>query len=364
MVARIRARARELGFDAVAFARADVPLDADYERYRAFLARGAEGEMRYLAEAPEARRALDGEAILPGARTVVCVARRSARPHDEEAREPALVRDIARYARGRDYHVYLRRRVYLLGKFVRLAAPGHKARAVLDTAPLLERAWAARAGLGFVGKNGLVIVPGQGSFCLLGEVVTTLALDAADYGAPIGERCGSCTACLDACPTSAFDAPFVLDPRRCVSYRTIERRQVPTEEEPAHALFGCDACQDVCPYNRVASMPAPATEAFAPHERWRSLRLAELVRVDGAAHEKLTESSPLRRASPAVLAHNALGVAARRLARDPSDPEAREAIEAGCAHEDAALRATATRFAAELGVESSLSRRSPEEAAR
>lgn len=344
MADRIRARAAELGFDRVAFARADLPLGEDYVRFREFIERGAAGEMQYLAEHAAARERLDGEAILPGARTVICVARRYARGAEAERSEPPIARHIARYARGRDYHVFLRRRVQLLGKFVRLAAPPHKARALLDTAPVLERAWAARAGLGFVGKNGLVIVPGQGSFCLLGEVVTTLPLAAADYGAPIGERCGSCRACLDACPTNAFDAPFVLDPRRCISYRTIERRTASVDDEPAHALFGCDACQDVCPYNQVAPPEPRKTEAFAAHERWREARLADVVALDDAGYLAFTERSPLRRTPRSNLAVSALGVAARMLATEPHDGEARAALAAGVTSPDPSVRAHAERL--------------------
>ncbi len=176
--ARVRARARELGFDAVAVARADVSLERDVERYEAFVAAGMHGEMTWLARHRGARARLDGEAILAGAKSVVCLARRYQRPPAEERDDSETARGIARYARGRDYHGFLRQRVRRLAVFIRsLGSPGHpvQARPLCDDAPVLERAWASRAGLGFVGKNGMLIVPGVGSMVLLGEVVTTLA---------------------------------------------------------------------------------------------------------------------------------------------------------------------------------------------
>ncbi|RLB61716.1 MAG: tRNA epoxyqueuosine(34) reductase QueG, partial [Deltaproteobacteria bacterium] len=230
---RIVQRAGELGFQAVGFALASQPLTTDYERYLDYLARGRHGQMSYLAERPATRRRVDGSAIVPGAQTVICVALRYDRPVHPDLGEPdrsasSLAGSIARYARGRDYHGFMRKRLRKLAASVATLGDSVQARAFCDTAPVLEQAWAVRAGLGFVGKNGLLIVPGQGSWCLLGEVITTLAIEAEAYGTPIQERCGSCRACLDACPTDAFTAPFVVDPRRCIASRTIESTAVPS----------------------------------------------------------------------------------------------------------------------------------------
>jgi epoxyqueuosine reductase len=154
---------------------------------------------------------------------------------------------------------------------------------MVDDAPVLERAWAARAGLGFVGKNGLLIVPGQGSFVLLGEVVTTLALTP---DTPMAERCGSCVRCLQACPTQAFERPFVLDARKCIAYLTIEHRSAIPEdlrELVGSHLFGCDDCQTACPFN-ASGRPrdGAATRAFAPHARWHETELVDLLSLDEA----------------------------------------------------------------------------------
>lgn len=331
---RIRARAAELSFDAVGFADASVPLTEDHARFRSFIAAGKHGDMAYLADHGDARLRLDGDAILPGARTVICLARRYDRGAEAESRDPPLTQLVARYARGGDYHTFLRKRLRKLAEFVRTLEPNTQARALCDTAPVLERAWAARSGLGFIGKNGLLIIPGQGSFCLLGEVVTTLALPPSAWGRPIGERCGSCTACLDVCPTDAFEAPFVLDPRRCISYATIEARSAPpaeVQEAMGEHLFGCDDCQTACPYNRVPPPAGASTAPFEPHPLWREHTLADFVACDEQRWTALT-GTPIRRATRVGMAQNALLVASKR------GVEGRAAVTAARAHDDSRVR--------------------------
>jgi epoxyqueuosine reductase len=344
LAARVRAEAQSLGFDAVGIARADVSLDRDVERYDAFVAAGMHGDMHWLAQHRAARARVDGDEVLRGARSVICLARR----YGPSPAEPAGVgASIAAYARGRDYHKFMRKRIRRLAAFVRSlgtpAAPVH-ARPLCDDAPVLERAWAARAGLGFVGKNGLLIVPGVGSMVLLGEVVTTLELPA---GAPMADRCGACTRCLQACPTDAFAAPFVLDARRCISYLTIELQQgSAVEPELRGALgarvFGCDACQTVCPFNAGVGPRAPLWDEdgdpFAPLERWSRVRLEHLLALDAAAWDQLSEGTPLRRAGRVRLARSAaiaLGNAGH--------VEARAALHAAAtSHDDATVREAAS----------------------
>jgi epoxyqueuosine reductase len=308
----VHQRARELGFDAVGIARADVPLDVEFERYEAFLEAGMAGAMEWLGENREARRRLDTPELLAGARSVICVAVRYGRP-EGEVTPGSVAALIARYARGQDYHNSIRKRLRKLAAHVRTLGPGVEARPMIDTAPVLERAWAARSGLGFIGKNGLIIVPGQGSYLLLGEVITTLALTP---GTPLQERCGSCTRCLDACPTSAFPAPFVLDARRCIAALTIEQRG--PLEEPLRAavgehLFGCDVCQEVCPFNRTRPAPPERTRVFAPLERWQQMTPEALL--EEADLDTIRSGSPLFRCPPAELLRNAISVLAHRRAR-------------------------------------------------
>jgi epoxyqueuosine reductase len=340
---RVREQARALGFDVTAFARADEPLGVEHDRYRAFLDAGMHGAMGYLAEDVEVRRRLDSADILEGARTVICVGRRYHRDAEAEQGDPPLARGMARYARGQDYHVFVRKRLRQLAAFVRTLAPRVEARPLCDIAPVLERAWAARAGLGFVGKNGLVITPGQGSYQLLGEVVTTLSLAP---GTPMSERCGECTRCLDACPTQAFAAPFVLDARRCIAYLTIEQPEAPPDElreAIGEHLFGCDVCQEVCPWNRTAPPAPEKTRPFHPHARWSELGLDALVALDEARWEEVALGTPLRRAGRAGMARNAVIVAENRLRERPDDAEAARAIEGARAHDDPMVRALTQR---------------------
>lgn len=347
--ARVVAEARRLGFDAVGIARADLPLTQDFERYETFLDQGMQGDMDWLGQGREIRRRVDTSDILEGARSVICLARRYVRSEDEERADPETSKLIARYARGRDYHNGLRKKLRKLAAFVRsLGSPEApvSARPLCDEEPILERAWAARAGLGFVGKNGLLIVPGVGSMVLLGEVVTTLTLPPDE---PIAERCGSCTRCLDACPTDAFAAPFVLDARRCIAYLTIEARgPVPVELRPAlgEHLFGCDDCQLVCPFNagarRGRAAAQPLDPRFLPDARWANLQLVDLLALDAAGFADVGEGSPVHRATREGLARNAALVLGAR-----ADERARPALErAAREHESATVR-DAARWALE-----------------
>jgi epoxyqueuosine reductase len=296
------------------------------------------GAMRYLADNAEARRRLDTSDILKGARSVVCLGRRYARAPSSEEGDPTLARTIARYARGQDYHVFLRKKLRRLAAFVRGLGPGVRARVLSDVEPVLERAWAARAGLGFVGKNGLVITPGHGSYQLLGEVVTTLELVP---DTPIAERCGACTRCLDACPTGAFVEPFVLDPRRCISYWTIEVDAAPPEDlrdAIGEHVFGCDDCQEACPYNKTAPPAETATAPFRPLAQWAEHSLSTLASADEQRWARVASGTPLSRAGRGGLARNAALVAANRLRRGEGGSDEKEALRAAAAHEDATVR--------------------------
>ena len=302
--ALIKARAHDLGFAVCGIARADVPLELEFARYEDALANGFHGPLDYLARNVEVRRRLDTDAILEGAKSVIVVGARYDRPDDAD--DPPLAQKIARYARGHDYHGFMRKKIRKLAELVRTF--GAEARPMSDTAPVLERAWAARAGIGFLGKNGLIIAPGQGSTMLLGEVVTTLEL-ATDE--PIEERCGRCTLCLDACPTGAFVRPFVLDASKCVSTATIEQRgQIPVflRAAASETLFGCDICQEVCPHNAKSRPEAPLGSRHRPHERWSTTTLEQLAQIGmegSVSFEELAVGTPLSRPGPEGLARNA-----------------------------------------------------------
>jgi epoxyqueuosine reductase len=249
--------------------------------------------MTYLERDAAARMRFDS--ILPFAKSVVAVAR--AVP----ATGPG---NVAAYARGEDYHRVVRRHLKAVADDLeRLAPKGAHFRVCVDTAPLLEREIAVRAGLGFIGKNGMLIVPGVGSHVVLGEILTdvTLAPSASPFTGG-ADRCGSCTACLEACPTQAFVAPRVLDSARCLSYLTIEKRGPFTPAEEAGLggrLFGCDDCQDVCPFNASRTAGAPAAGAAA------SLDPEEILALDEEGFRRRFFHSAIWRATFPGLVRNA-----------------------------------------------------------
>jgi epoxyqueuosine reductase len=340
----IRDKASALGFDLCGFARADVPLEAEYDRYRAFLDEGMHGTMAYLAEHAEVRQRLDTGDILRGAKSVICVARRYQRSREAESHDPPVAQRIARYARGRDYHNVVRKKLRQLAAFLRtLSHDGErgKARPMCDDIPVLERAWACRAGLGFIGKNGLLIAPGVGSFVLLGEVVTTLPLP---YAEPMAERCGSCTRCLDACPTQAFERPFVLDPRKCIAYLTIERRgeiPEPQRESLGEHLFGCDDCQTVCPFNAGEKPGADeAAHWFTPLPLWQETTETTLLEMTEAAWQARSLGSPVKRAEVEGIARNAAIVLGNQ-----RNPDSRPALERAAGNHPSAVVRDAAAWA-------------------
>ncbi|HEY3353844.1 MAG TPA: tRNA epoxyqueuosine(34) reductase QueG [Polyangia bacterium] len=305
----IRAAAREVGLARVGVAPAATVATAP--AFRAWLAAGHAGDMAYLAREPELRES--SARLLEGARSVlVALVAYEAAPAPP-APGTGL---IAAYARGADYHHLLRERLRALAAALpALAGRPVATRVAVDTAPLLERAVAARAGLGFFGKNTMLITPGVGSYTLLGAVVTDLDLppddpsDEADGGVapprPPHGHCGRCTACLDACPTAALRAPYVLDARRCLAYLTIELAgPVPPELRPlvGDRIFGCDACQAACPFNRH---PAPGDPGLAPRAAQTRVALADLVALRSAGYHRLTRGTALRRVRAAQLQRNA-----------------------------------------------------------
>jgi len=299
MAALLKGWALAAGFDRVGVAALD-PVGRG-EAFVRWLARGDLAGMRYLERRLEAR--LRPATVLRGARAVLCVALQY-HPLDGE-REPAgdLWPRVARYARGRDYHDVMGRRLRQLAARIAAAFPGTGSRPYVDTGPVLERELAARAGLGAVGKNTNLLHRQGGSWFLLGELFLTLEL-APD--APVADLCGRCTRCLEACPTGALPEAYRLDSRRCISYWTIEHRG----ELPAAArelvgdwVFGCDVCQEVCPLNHKAAAAAHP-ELGLPAERG-GLDLVGLLRLDREEYVARFRGSPMKRAKQEGLQRNA-----------------------------------------------------------
>jgi epoxyqueuosine reductase len=262
--------------------------------------------MEYLARRFEERT--DPAAYLPGVKSVICVALNYHVPL-ETADESQRGRQgrVARYALGVDYHELIKQRLYVLADWLRDAVPGARTRCGVDTAPVMEKELAARAGIGWVGKNTCVINPRLGSWLLLGEVLTTVPLPP---DAPAVDHCGTCTRCIDACPTAAITAPYQLDARRCISYLTIEHRGDVADDLRAGIgdwLYGCDVCQDVCPHNR--NVPDAADPAVQPRFAAGTLAIEEVL---GWTHEDYTarlRHGAMKRVKLPVLQRNARVVA-------------------------------------------------------
>jgi epoxyqueuosine reductase len=288
--ARAKQLALDAGFDLAGIARPDAPAELRF--FAEWVGRGHAGEMRYLTEQVEKRS--DLRTAFPWARSVVCVGLQydTAAPYSTEA--PADRGWISRYAWGDDYHDVMGAMLERLVSALRTEAGPFECRAYVDTGPVVERAYAAAAGLGAWGKNTCLLHPEHGSWFFLGELVTDLELLP---DTPRTDMCGSCTACLDACPTGAFPEPFVLDATRCISYLTIELRGAIPEEQRAGVgrhVFGCDICQDVCPWNRRRRRQGGA--AFAPRPAAMAPDLGDLAALDPEAFAARFRRSPVKRA--------------------------------------------------------------------
>lgn len=296
---QIKAAALACGFDAVGVARAE-PCDEAWDHYRTWIDRGYHGAMSYMERNIDARR--DVADILPGAQSVIVVAKNYYTPHQHPH---DAVGKIARYAWGDDYHVVLPPMLDALCDAVRDLAPAAETRRYTDTGPVLEKEWAVRAGIGWMGKNGNILRRDIGSWFFLGVVITTADLEPDQ---PMDDFCGSCTACLDACPTSAIVQPMVVDATKCISYWTIEMKgDVEIPLPIAHQLdgwaFGCDVCQDVCPWNRFQT-PTPE-ERFSPREGATVLNPSYLVDLQPDEFVERFRNSPIKRPKLAGLKRTA-----------------------------------------------------------
>ena len=292
-------------------------------RAAAWIAEGRHGTMRWMARQTERRG--DPSALLPGAKTVISVAANYYRG-DWPAPDGAPRGAVARYAWGRDYHKRMKRRLVRLGRTIPALAPGAGWTTAVDARPFLDRAFAERAGVGWIGKNTNLIRKEEGSWCFLGAIVTDIALPP---DAPARNYCGTCVRCIGACPTGAITAPYRLDARRCISYLTIEHDgPIPLEMRPliGTRIFGCDDCQEVCPWNRFA-VPS-ADPDFAERPDQQAPELIPLLALDGPAFRKRFEGTALLRAGRDRFVRNvavALGNA--------GDSRAIPALERAAAHD-------------------------------
>ena len=312
LAAEIKERARDLGFDLVGVASVEPSVHMDL--YRAWIEDGVHGDMGYLSREDAVARRADLERTLPSLKAAVVVG------HDYYQEDPSGVPDdparavVARYARGRDYHNVIKKRLLKLHRWIESRAGGPVVgRVYVDTGPILERELATRAGLGWFGKNTMLIDPKRGSYFFLGILLLDLELETDE---PFTEdHCGTCRSCLDACPTGALlgrdaDGAPVMDTRRCISYLTIEHRgPIPMELRPlmGNRVYGCDICQEVCPWNEKFTEvgPEPAYRAREGLDGPELVELAErLLVVDDEGFRELFRGSPIKRARRAGLLRN------------------------------------------------------------
>lgn len=305
---RVKKAARDIGFDAVGITSA-VPLDEEFAHYNTWLSRGYQGSLGYMDDRASRH---DVRHILPTAQSVIVVARNYYTPHthdnairssSQEHRAPDG--KISRYAWGDDYHDVLPPMLDKLCEQLKLIVPGSETRRYTDTGPVMEKAWAARAGIGWQGKHTNVLRRDIGSWFFLGLVITSMPLESDEV---MADHCGTCTACIQACPTHAIVEPYVMDASKCLSHWTIEVK--PDVEIPSDIsadmdgwLFGCDVCQDVCPWNRFST---PTDEIrFEPRHDQTFLPLQSIVNLQPDEFAERFRKSPVKRTKLAGLKRNA-----------------------------------------------------------
>jgi epoxyqueuosine reductase len=284
----IKQEANRLGFSHCGISKAE-KLEEDARRLEQWLGRGRHGKMHYMENHFDLR--IDPALMVPGARSVISLLFNYYNPSTSLNKEEPK---ISMYAFGKDYHLVIKEKLYALLHFIQEKTGHINGRVFVDSAPVLERSWAARSGLGWIGKNGNLINKESGSFFFLAEIILDLELD---YDTAVSDYCGTCTACLDACPTAAILPDKEVDGSKCISYFTIELRdEIPAEVKGQFEgwMFGCDICQDVCPWNRFSK----------PHHEEKLMPSAELLAMKKNDWEEITEElfqrlfkdSPLRRA--------------------------------------------------------------------
>lgn len=304
---RIKARALELGFTGVGIARAGV-LEEEGDRLQEWLGRGYHAGMAWMARGVDRRT--DPGALLQGAKSVIALALNYYAAVEHE-NSPGRGK-ISRYAWGDDYHDVLGARLEQMSKWMATEFPGIQTKHYVDTGPIMDKVWAQRAGIGWEGKHTNVITREVGSWVFLGEIITTLELEP---DPPASDHCGTCTLCIEACPTKAIVEPYVVDSNRCISYLTIEHRgEIHGEltKDFDGWIYGCDICQDVCPWNHKFATQT-GDSRFLPREGNRAPELSEWESMPGEEFTRRFKGSPVKRAKHQGLIRNiALAKSGRR----------------------------------------------------
>ena len=303
----IKERALFEGFNKVGIVGAS-SLEDEGRRLQEWLSRGYHGEMRWMARDVEKR--VDPLEIFPQAKSVVVVALNYFTPHQHQ-QSPATGK-VSRYAWGDDYHDVVKEKLASLLSWIREQEPRAEGKICVDIQPTMDKAWAVRAGLGWLGKHSNVITPEHGSWVFIGELLLNLELDHDTQR--VEDHCGTCTLCIDACPTAAITETYVVDSNKCISYATIELRApelpVEVEENLSGWFYGCDICQDVCPWNRFETSTAEIR--FAPREGNVDAELADILELTPETYAARFRGSAMKRAKLAGLQRNARGLESRK----------------------------------------------------
>lgn len=299
---KIKTKARELGFCEVGIARAEC-LEEEGNRLVEWLSRGYHGTMRWMARNIEKR--VDPRVILPGAASIISVALNyyADVPHSSDAG----IGKISRYAWGDDYHQIMKEKLKQLLEYIIHLEQAAVGKVYVDTGPVLDKVWAQRAGVGWEGKHTNVITKNFGSWVFLGEIILNLELD---YDPPAIDHCGTCTLCIEACPTDAIVEPYVLDSNRCISYLTIEHRgelNADLARNFENWIYGCDVCQDVCPWNKKFAQQTTITELL-PHQYNVAPKLHEIVDLKPEEFSMRFRKSAVKRTKREGLKRNAMAV--------------------------------------------------------
>ncbi|MGB7207064.1 MAG: tRNA epoxyqueuosine(34) reductase QueG [Pyrinomonadaceae bacterium] len=296
----IKLKAFEIGFHKIGIVRADALL-SERSNLEKWLAAGFHGDMAWMNREPEKRT--DPRILFPPARSVIVVALNYYTPHKHE--NELNKGKISRYAWGDDYHDVLKEKLRVLLDWIKTQHPEAEGKICVDTAPIMDKAWAVRAGIGWIGKHSNVITTDYGSWVFIGEILLNLDLEYEIEVVP--DHCGSCTMCLDACPTSAIVEPNVVDSRKCLSYATIELRRetlpAEIEENLEGWLYGCDICQDVCPWNRFEK--PTGEERFEPRHGDTSADLDQIMSLTPEQYSERFRGTAIKRAKLAGLKRNA-----------------------------------------------------------
>jgi len=296
---QVKQKALLLGFHKVGIAAVDGLDNLEVQRLQAWLAQGYQADLAWM-DNPKRQ---DVRLVMPEVRSLICVALNYYTPHQRPLGNQYA--KISRYGWGRDYHKVMHKKLKVLTNWLLSVGEGIQARYYADTGPIQDKVWAQRAGIGWLAKNGNVITREYGSWVFLGEILTNLELTSERFHT---EHCGTCTRCIEACPTGAITQPFVVDANRCIAYHTIENREQKLPEAIAPHLqgwvAGCDICQDVCPWNQRFAKPTDVVE-FQPYSGNIAPTLAELAEIPDETWDRRFSASALRRIKPEMLRRNA-----------------------------------------------------------